>query len=151
MNLHDGPDRKVQVTKSAVSLRRLLQRGPRFLSLEGAYHGDTIGAVSLGHIDLFHGAYGKLLFKTDKVMAPYCYRCPYNRAKPERNDARTYRKCRWECLDQLERRFERQKRKGEGYAAFVFEPRMQGAAGMIPQPEGWLSRAAPIARSYGSL
>jgi adenosylmethionine-8-amino-7-oxononanoate aminotransferase len=143
--------RKVQVTKSAVSLRRLLQSGPRFLSLEGAYHGDTIGAVSLGHIGLFHSSYSKLLFKTDKVMAPYCYRCPYNRAKPERSDARSYRKCHWECLDELERRFESQKRKGNGYAAFVFEPLMQGAAGMIPQPKGWLSRAARIARSYGSL
>lgn len=142
---------RLERSRRAVSLRRLLQSGPRFLSLEGAYHGDTIGAVSLGHIDLFHSAYSKLLFKTDKVMAPYCYRCPYNRAKPERNDARNYRKCHWECLDQLERRFERQKRKGEGYAAFVFEPLMQGAAGMIPQPEGWLSRAAQIARNYGSL
>jgi adenosylmethionine-8-amino-7-oxononanoate aminotransferase len=55
---------------------------PRFLSLDGAYHGDTIGAVSLGHIDLFHKAYGSMLFATDKVMAPYCYRCPFNRAKP---------------------------------------------------------------------
>jgi adenosylmethionine-8-amino-7-oxononanoate aminotransferase len=66
---------------------------PRFLSLAGAYHGDTIGGVSLGHIDLFHKAYGGLLFKTDSVMAPYCYRCPFNRAKPERADAREYRKC----------------------------------------------------------
>jgi adenosylmethionine-8-amino-7-oxononanoate aminotransferase len=43
---------------------------PKFLSLEGAYHGDTVGAVSLGHIDLFHQAYAGLLFKTDKVVAP---------------------------------------------------------------------------------
>ena len=33
-------------------------RAPRFLSLDGAYHGDTIGATSLGHIDLFHKTYG---------------------------------------------------------------------------------------------
>jgi len=45
---------------------------PRFLSLQGAYHGDTVGAVSLGHIDLFHKAYSGLLFKTDYVLAPYC-------------------------------------------------------------------------------
>src|SRR5262245_25752297 len=38
---------------------------PRFLSLEGAYHGDTIGAVSLGHLGLFHQAYSGLLFKSD--------------------------------------------------------------------------------------
>jgi adenosylmethionine-8-amino-7-oxononanoate aminotransferase len=35
---------------------------PRFLSMDGAYHGDTVGAVSVGHIDLFHKAYGGLLF-----------------------------------------------------------------------------------------
>src|SRR5580765_7757861 len=80
--------------------RRVKQ--PRFLSLDGAYHGDTVGAVALGHIDLFHKAWSGLLFKTDKVSAPYCYRCPYNRAKPERADARDYRKCNWECVDVLE-------------------------------------------------
>ena len=126
-------------------------RKPRFLGLQGAYHGDTIGAVSLGHIDLFHKTYAGMLFKTDKVMAPYCYRCRFNRAQPESADARDYRQCRWECLDQLEARFVAQKRKGEPYAAFVFEPLIQGAAGMIPQPAGWLARAAEIARGHGAL
>jgi adenosylmethionine-8-amino-7-oxononanoate aminotransferase len=124
---------------------------PKFLALEGAYHGDTVGAVSLGHIDLFHKAYVGLLFKTDKVMAPYCYRCPFNRARPERADARDYRKCNWECLGKVEQKFESQKKRGNPYAAFVFEPLMQGAAGMIPQPARWLSRAAEIARAYGAL
>jgi adenosylmethionine-8-amino-7-oxononanoate aminotransferase len=124
---------------------------PRFLSLEGAYHGDTVGAVSLGHIDLFHKAYSGLLFKTDTVMAPYCYRCPFNRVKPERADARDYRQCHWECLDKLEQRFVAQAKKGKPYAGFVFEPLMQGAAGMIPQPAGWLRRAAEIARAHGAL
>jgi adenosylmethionine-8-amino-7-oxononanoate aminotransferase len=124
---------------------------PRFLSLENAYHGDTIGAVSVGHIDRFHKAYSGLLFKTDKVMSPYCYRCRFNRAKPERADARDYRKCNWECLDVLEQKFKAQKKKGNPYAAFVFEPLMQGAAGMVPQPAGWLSRATEIARGYGAL
>jgi adenosylmethionine-8-amino-7-oxononanoate aminotransferase len=124
---------------------------PRFLSLEGAYHGDTVGAVSLGHIDLFHKAYAGLLFRTDKVMAPYCYRCPFNRAKPERADAREYRRCKWECLDKVEQKFSAQKRKGSPYAGFVFEPLIQGPAGMIPQPSGWLSRATEIARGYRAL
>jgi adenosylmethionine-8-amino-7-oxononanoate aminotransferase len=124
---------------------------PRFLSLAGAYHGDTIGAVSLGHIDLFHRAYGGMLFKSDHVMSPYCYRCPFNRAKPERDDARNYRRCHWECLDLVERKFSAQKKRGNPYAAFVFEPLMQGAAGMIPQPAGWLRQAAELARSHGAL
>jgi len=124
---------------------------PKFLSLAGAYHGDTVGAVALGHIDLFHRSYSGLLFKTDQVMSPYCYRCPFNRAKPERADARAYRQCKWECLGKVEREFSAQKKRGDPYAAFVFEPLMQGAAGMIPQPAGWLKRAAEIARGHGAL
>jgi adenosylmethionine-8-amino-7-oxononanoate aminotransferase len=126
-------------------------RRPKFLSLQSAYHGDTVGAMSLGHIDLFHKSHAGLLFKTDSAMAPYCYRCPFNRAKTERADARLYRQCNWECTDVLEQKFAAQKKKGNPYAAFVFEPLMQGAAGMIPQPEGWLRRAARIARSHGAL
>jgi adenosylmethionine-8-amino-7-oxononanoate aminotransferase len=130
--------------------RRTGRTRPKFLSLDGAYHGDTVGAVSLGHIDLFHKAYGGLLFKSNKAAAPYCYRCPFNRAKPERADAREYRRCNWECIGKLEQKFDAQKKKKNPYAAFVFEPLMQGAAGMIAQPEGWLRRATAIARGHGA-
>jgi adenosylmethionine-8-amino-7-oxononanoate aminotransferase len=84
-------------------------------------------------------------------MAPYCYRCPFNRAKPERADARDYRKCNWECVDQVEAAFVKQERKGNPYSSFVFEPLMQGAAGMVPQPVGWLKRAGAIARGHRAL
>jgi adenosylmethionine-8-amino-7-oxononanoate aminotransferase len=124
---------------------------PRFLSLAGAYHGDTVGAVSLGHVDLFHKAYGGLLFKTDQVMSPYCYRCPFNQAKPERADARETRKCNWECVGKVEAKCAAARKRGNDYAAFVFEPLMQGAAGMIPQPDGWLKRVTDIARGHGAL
>jgi adenosylmethionine-8-amino-7-oxononanoate aminotransferase len=123
----------------------------KFLSLEGAYHGDTVGAVSLGHVDLFHKSFSGLLFKTDKVMSPYCYRCPFNRARPERDDARNYRKCNWECVELVEKKFSTQKKKGNSYAAFVFEPLIQGAAGMIAQPHGWLKQVSQIAQSHGAL
>ncbi|MCW5558573.1 MAG: adenosylmethionine--8-amino-7-oxononanoate transaminase [Verrucomicrobiae bacterium] len=124
---------------------------PRFLSLKGAYHGDTIGAVSLGHVDLFHRAYSGLLFRSDAVMAPYCYRCPHNRAAPERADARTTRRCQWECVDAVARRLESARKRGTSYSAFVVEPGMQGAAGMIPQPPGWLRRVAGLVREHGAL
>ncbi len=124
---------------------------PRFLALRGAYHGDTLGAVALGHIDLFHAAFGGMLYRTSAVMAPYCYRCPFNRARPERADARTYRNCRWECVDKVENAFAKARRQGRPYAAFAVEPAMQGAAGMVPQPEGWWSRVAAIARGAGAL
>jgi len=124
---------------------------PRFLCLDSAYHGDTIGAVSLGHIKLFHKAYANLLFRTGRAMSPYCYRCPFNRARPERADAREYRRCHWECLDKLDAKFKAQAKKGNPYAAFIFEPLMQGAGGMIPQPTGWLAAAAEIARAHKAL
>jgi len=133
------------------SRRTGLSRKPRFLSLEGGYHGDTVGAVSLGHIDLFHKTWSGLLFKTDSVMSPYCYRCPFNRAKPDRADAREYRKCGWECVGKVEKACTARKRRGQSYAGFVFEPLMQGAAGLIAQPHGWLSRAAEIVRGHGTL
>ena len=141
--------RRTRSAGSRPASRRRIE--PRILSLEGAYHGDTVGAVSLGHIDLFHKSYSGLLFKTDKVMSPYCYRCPFNRAKPERADAREYRQCNWECVGLVEKKFASQKQKGNPCAAFVFEPLIQGAAGMIPQPEGWLRRVADNARGHGAL
>ncbi len=150
----DGSTALEVALKLAYEYTRRL-RGPKtkptFLSLDGAYHGDTIGAVSLGHIDLFHKAYGGMLFRTDKVMSPYCYRCPFNQAKPERADAREYRKCNWECVGKVEQKFSVQKKRGKAYAAFVFEPLMQGAAGMIPQPSGWLKRVTDVARDHGAL
>lgn len=125
-------------------------KNPKFLSLDGAYHGDTVGAVSLGHIDLFHKAYSGLLFDSDKVAAPYCYRCPHNKAKPERGDARDYRKCKFECLKAVEQKFSAQRKTKNPYAALVIEPLMQGAAGMIAQPDGYLKGVAEIVRNDGA-
>jgi adenosylmethionine---8-amino-7-oxononanoate aminotransferase len=125
-------------------------RQPEFLSLAGAYHGDTIGAVSVGKIDLFHKSYARLLFKTDTVVAPYCYRCRFNRAKPDRDDARRYRQCNWECIGIIEKKFATRRKRSNRYAAMIVEPLIQGAAGMIPQPEGWLRRVAEIVRADGA-
>jgi adenosylmethionine-8-amino-7-oxononanoate aminotransferase len=149
----DGSTATEVALKLAYEFTRRTRRSksPRFLSLEGAYHGDTIGAVSLGHIDLFHKSYRGLLFKTDSVPAPYCYRCPHNRAKPERADAREYRKCNWECVDAVEQRFSGQRKKGKPYAGMVVEPLIQGAAGMIPQPRGWLKRISEIVHGDDAL
>lgn len=149
----DGATAMEAALKLAYEFARRTGRGakPRFLSLTGAYHGDTVGAMSLGHLELFHHPYGGLTFKTDTVMAPYCYRCPFNRAKPERADAREYRQCGWECVERVERKFATQQRRGHPYAALVVEPLIQGAAGMIPQPAGWLRRVAEIARGHGAL
>jgi adenosylmethionine-8-amino-7-oxononanoate transaminase len=120
-----------------------MQRGETkrttFISLAGGYHGDTIGAMSAGHSALFHQTYRPLLFETREVMSPACYRCPYNRADPVRGtDARLSRQCQWECLDELTAGLDAAR---ETASAFVLEPRVQGAAGMLMHPHGYLARA----------
>lgn len=121
---------------------------PRYLSLESSYHGDTVGAMSLSHSPLFHKPFGKIRFQVDRVMAPYCYRCPYNRAKPTREDARNTRQCKWECIGQIEKKLVRAKRSHKPYTAFVIEPLVQGAAGMIAHPRGYLSRLEKLIRQH---
>ncbi len=122
---------------------------PRFLSLESSYHGDTVGAMSLSHSPLFHQSFGKIKFAVDRVMAPYCYRCPFNRAKPSRADARTTRQCQWECVGKIETRIQQAKKRKRPYTGFVVEPLIQGAAGMIAHPEGWLQRVTKLIRQHG--
>ena len=126
--------------------RKEIGTKPKFLSIENAYHGDTIGAISVGQVDLFHKSFSGLLFPSDKVMSPYCYRCPFNKAKPDRADARTTRKCQWECVGKVQQKFEQAHKKNLSYAGFVFEPIIQGVAGMVCHPEGWLKRVASLAR-----
>lgn len=119
----------------------------RFISLSRSYHGDTVGAMSLGQSPAFHHNYQPLLFSTEEVMTPYCYRCPYNQSQPEKTDARLTRRCHWECLDHVEKSFNTQP---STLAAWVIEPRVQGAAGMIMHPEGYLEKTCSLAHSHGA-
>ncbi len=121
---------------------------PRYLSIESSYHGDTVGAMSLSHSPIFHKPFGKIRFPVDRVMAPYCYRCPHNRARPTREDARESRQCKWECIGKVEKKLTRAKRSGKPYTAFVIEPLIQGAAGMIAHPKGYLSKLERLIRQH---
>jgi adenosylmethionine-8-amino-7-oxononanoate aminotransferase len=111
----------------------------KFLSLINAYHGDTIGSVSLGGIELFHGLYSPLLFPTYKVGAPYCYRCFLNKTYPE---------CRLACADEVEKILSR--RHAE-MAAVVVEPMIQGAAGMVTWPSGYLKKIRELCTRFHVL
>jgi adenosylmethionine-8-amino-7-oxononanoate aminotransferase len=80
-------------------------------------------------------------------MPPACYRCPFNRAKPERgSDARTVRQCEWQCVDEAAKALDAE---GGAASAFVMEPRVQGAAGMMMHPHGYLARVAQLCRERG--
>ena len=110
-----------------------------FLSFINAYHGDTIGSVSLGGIDLFHEMYGSLLFPVYRAPYPYCYRCPLGRSTPA---------CGLECLNRVEDILSTHR---EEIAALVIEPMIQGAAGMITSPKGYVKGIRELTKKYGVL
>lgn len=115
-------------------------RRTRFLTFTNAYHGDTVGSVSLGGIDLFHERYRPLLFSTIQAPAPHGYRCPLG---PDCEGG-----CIAACLGELERLVEHH---GADLAAIVLEPGVQGAAGMVTQPEGFVRRVRELADRAGTL
>ncbi|MFH1060889.1 MAG: adenosylmethionine--8-amino-7-oxononanoate transaminase [Pseudomonadota bacterium] len=110
-----------------------------FVSLEGAYHGDTLGSVSVGGIDLFHQVYGPLLFPAHRLPQPHCRRCRLGLKHPA---------CGLACADKLD---ELLSDRGEEICALIVEPRVQGADGIIVQPEGYLRRLWEICRSHDVL
>ncbi|MCH5378299.1 MAG: adenosylmethionine--8-amino-7-oxononanoate transaminase, partial [Planctomycetes bacterium] len=98
----------------------------RFVCLDHAYHGDTVGSVSVGGIDLFHKVYGELLFETIRVPSPVAYRVP---------DGFTRESYLQHCRDEVVRVLGKH---GDAISAFVLEPLVQGAAGILVHPEGYL-------------
>ncbi|MBI5100652.1 MAG: adenosylmethionine--8-amino-7-oxononanoate transaminase [Nitrospirae bacterium] len=110
-----------------------------FLCLDNAYHGDTIGAVSVGGIDIFHNTFSPLLFKTFHAPSPYCYRCGSGRGRAE---------CSFECLEKTEEILRTNHRE---IAAFIIEPIVQAAGGMIVSPPGYLGGIRDLCRKYGVL
>jgi adenosylmethionine-8-amino-7-oxononanoate aminotransferase len=110
-----------------------------FLSLNNAYHGDTIGAVSVGGIDIFHKTFEPLLFKTYKSPSPYCYRCELSKKYPE---------CSLACLDKMEEIF---KAHASEIAAMIIEPMIQAAGGMITSPPGYLKGVRELCTKYNIL
>ena len=110
-----------------------------FLHLVNSYHGDTLGSVSVGGIDLFHATYHPMLFPTISVPCPYCYRCPMG---CEQNS------CGMNCLESLASVLEEQHEK---IAAFIIEPLVMGAAGMITFPDGYLAKVRELCTTYNIL
>ncbi|MDF2504545.1 adenosylmethionine--8-amino-7-oxononanoate transaminase [Clostridium sp.] len=90
----------------------------RFAALTDAYHGETIGALSVGDLDLYSKIYKPLLLDTVRVEAPDCYRCKYGK---ERSN------CNAECFEYMEKALEQYH---EELCAIIIEPMVQCAAGM---------------------
>lgn len=111
----------------------------KFASLRGAYHGDTLGSVSVGGIDLFHEIYKPLLFETHLVASPYAYRW---------GTTSDLEKVGEEALKDMELIFRDHHKE---IAALVVEPLMQGAVGMIHQPKGYISKVRALTKKYNIL
>jgi adenosylmethionine-8-amino-7-oxononanoate aminotransferase len=108
-----------------------------FISLREAYHGDTVGSVSVGGMDLFHGIYKPLLFETLYVPSPH----PYRFDGPSD-------KCVKYSLETMETLLKAHAGK---IAAIIMEPLVQGAGGMIVHPKGFLKSVEQLARQYDVL
>jgi adenosylmethionine-8-amino-7-oxononanoate aminotransferase len=111
----------------------------KFVALGGAYHGDTLGDVSLGGVDRFHTMFEPLLFPVLRAPSPHCYRCPMGLARPS---------CAIACLGEVGRILA--ENPGQ-VVAVILEPLVQGAAGMIVHPEGYLSGLRELTRRHGTL
>jgi len=143
----------------------------RFIGLAGAYHGDTTGAMAVGYSELFHRAFRTMLFDIESFPAPDPCRPPENFAfKADCGDCGltgTASHChgqddrvwpseceafnqalRDHCLTELAKLLTSQ---GDRIAAVVIEPLMQGAAGMVCQPPGFVRGVRRLCDKFGVL
>jgi len=123
-------------------------RRESFVSLERGYHGDTIGAMSLGGVPSFEGPFDALTFDSYRIPSPYCYRCPYKFRHSARSQDHSITKslnCSIECLDPLEKLLAD---KGHEIAGIILEPLLQAAGGMIAYPVQYLKRLAGLASHH---
>ena len=114
-------------------------RKKRFMALSDAYHGETIGALSAGGVDLYSEIYKPMLLDIVRIEGPDCFRCPYGKCRDN---------CNCECFEHAEKTFARY---GGETAAILVEPLLQGSAGMKVYPPLYLKKLRTICDQYGVL
>lgn len=108
----------------------------RFMALSDGYHGETIGALSVGACDLYSKIYKPILLDVIRIKAPDCYHCPFNKNRDN---------CDCECFCDCEKQFEKY---GNETAAILVEPLLQGSAGMRIYPALYLKKLREICDKY---
>ena len=111
----------------------------RFMCLSDGYHGETIGALSVGTLDLYAKIYQPMLMNTIRIDAPDCYRCPYGKCR----DC-----CQCECFEKAEKAFEEYAAET---CAMIVEPLLQGSAGMRIYPPLYLKKLRELCNRYNVL
>jgi adenosylmethionine---8-amino-7-oxononanoate aminotransferase len=109
------------------------------LALADAYHGDTVGAISVGRMPPFHRPYFPLMFKVHFAPTPFIYH------SPTPTDAQAVSR---HCLAELERLLTEH---APHLAAICVEPIVQGAGGIIVHPDGFLRELRRLATAHGVL
>lgn len=115
------------------------QEKKRFMCLSEGYHSETIGALSVGSMDLYAKIYKPMLMDVLHVEAPDCYRCPYGKCRDN---------CDAECFEHAEKMFEQQAHETCG---IIIEPLLQGSAGMRIYPPVYLKKLRALCDSYHVL
>ena len=109
------------------------------VALEHAYHGDTVGAMSVSDDSSFTEPFREMRFFVHRVHSAYCYRCPVGKIRSS---------CQIECCDKLEKLLA--EKSGE-IAAVIVEPLLQGAGGMIVHPVEFLQKVRRLCTENGVL
>lgn len=107
-----------------------------FMALTDAYHGETIGALSVGACDLYSQIYKPILMDVVRIEGPDCFRCPYGKYRDN---------CGCECFEKAQKTFERY---GEKTCAMLVEPLLQGSAGMKIYPPLYLTKLRELCNEY---
>jgi len=108
----------------------------RFITLTDAYHCETLGALSVGGVDLYSELYKPILLDVIRIEAPDCYRCKYGK---------TRNTCHAECFIETEKSFAR---FGNETSAFIIEPLVQAAAGMKIYSPVYLQKLRTLCNEY---
>ena len=108
----------------------------RFMALSDAYHGETLGALSVGGVDLYSEIYKPMLLDIIRIDGPDCYRCKYGKHRDS---------CNAECFKNAEKEF---KKYSDEVCAFFVEPLLQAAAGMKIYPPVYLKKLRELCDAY---
>ena len=111
----------------------------RLITLDHAYHGDTVGAMSASADSVFTRPFSPLLFSVSRAHTPYCHRCPLGLQRAS---------CHIDCLSSLEQQLAV---RNDTIAAVLVEPMLQGAGGMIVWPKEFLAGVRQLCDRYGVL
>ena len=135
--LSDDGSTAIEVAiKMAYQYRQLVgqTKKTKFIALNAGYHGDTLGTVSVGGIQLFHQVFHNLLFKPLTLPSPGVYRDVADRDKALKSLWLNWKR----ILNE----------EGDEITALVMEPLVQAAAGMLVMPHGYLKRVRELTAKH---